>query len=539
MSTTPYAFVKRGNLFIIPVGPSIDEVQYPTQTMDRSPDYSVWVNGSVRAPGPDLDDARMSPGLYREVRADLVRYSPVEVTRSAIRRSEHAYVGVIDSRGKPYYFALDSRGVSVRPADGEAAWKAFDRLAEEEHMRAVRQRRGEAAADFAAIASGNDQLVVTKGIKYGKKVDWKHDIPGSKWWRKVPRARKKRGSQDEAPPPEAQKAIGSDVDLVVEKALPRGQKKNDEVKRAKPGKASKKQAGAGGRTRYTYPREGKNGGKGKNAGKQPVPLVVVHDDTRHADPGELANQLGVSVRTLRRAARRLGSDEFSKFMRSRLGLFAAKHRLDPDYWGTLYAHLVSGVGELVNKGDDSDREFGEHVRATASAVPREHHERFGERKVFIHHVHHEMKRRGLYSGSLDSFKERVVHAHQKGHLVAARADLVAAMDPRSVSQSETNADGSTYHFIDNAKHDPGAADKLRASSAGSGPDAAHQASEKAREASTHAGKVGTTEAHLAAMTAHHHAGVAHQKASGKVSDKTALRHFKQSTTHLKASKAGG
>ena len=114
--------------------------------------------------------------------------------------------------------------------------------------------------------------------------------------------------------------------------------KETPVKKTPSKKASTKKVGAGGKPRYTYPNEKKGGAKAPGA---KVPLVVAadHDGTKHADPGELANQLNVSVRTLQYVARKLGRSGFSKFMRSHLKRFAAKHRLDPDYWNTLYDRL--------------------------------------------------------------------------------------------------------------------------------------------------------------------------------------------------------
>lgn len=589
---TPYQSVTRGNLFITSVGLSIAEAPYPAQVMTKPPDFSLWVHGQIQEPGLHLDHARMASKLYQEVRDDLVRYAPVEVTRSAIRRSDHAYVGVIDSRGVPYYFALDSRGMSVREAD-DSAWKAFDRMAADEHMAAVRQRRQDAASEMRRVDRelSGPGLVVTKGIKYGKKVDWRGDVPRSSWWRNAKRKKEPKveaaGSDGEGA---AEKAVahcsrcGSDpcscdegirresgnryaaeyrraghelwlqlndgeseldpprpedeLYLRVAKALPK-KSKESKTKKAPSSKASKKQAGAGGKTRYTYLREKSGGARG---GGQ-APLVVAHDDTKRADPAEFANQLGVSVRTLQRAARQLGSDGFSTFMRSRLKTFAMKHRLDPDYWGTLYAALMAGGEIAKSDGEAASKKFGNDVKAVASAVPADHHERFGGRKVFIHHVHDEMKRSGKYPGNLDAFKHDVVQAHQKGHLVASRADLVSAMDPHSVEQSETKADGATFNFI-NAKHDPDAAKRLSAKhdkprakmSSKFHNEVAGTMSQEAREASARAHKVGTPEAHLAAMTLHHQAGAQHQKASGKVGDKAALAHFDQSMAHLKAAR---
>lgn len=506
MSTaTPYQFVRNGQLFIIPVGPSIAEVPYPAQPHTKPKDYSQWVHGQIQDPALHLDSVRMPPSLYQEVRDDLVRYSPVEVTRSAFRRSQHAYVGVIDSRGTPYYFALDSRGISVREVDrgDDRVWKTFDHLAEAEHMTAVRKRRADATTEMAQVDRelSTPRLVIAKGESdseaaaqslkeekqairdYARRGKHAHDQKLRRVFRhargeekehaslfkpftkaalslvmledadrvgktyasemaraerelvarmdgeslaedfEVEKAVKKttitdkhfarvvQHAADSAPEEHgfgprkvfihhvhdaAKQHLGgmslkefkenlpkhrqagtlsmARADLVgamdpkkvaasetsdgsathhfivrspsaaksIAKALPR-KAKEEKTKKTPSSKATKKQAGAGGKTRYTYPQEKKGGTKpgakpgAKNA--QPSPLMVEHDDAKHANPDELANQLGVSVRTLQRTAKRLGREGFAKFMRSHLKRFAAKHRLDPDYWGTLYERL--------------------------------------------------------------------------------------------------------------------------------------------------------------------------------------------------------
>jgi len=68
--------------------------------------------------------------------------------------------------------------------------------------------------------------------------------------------------------------------------------------------------------------------------------------------------------------------------------------------------------------------------------------RFGDNKVFISHVH-----RRLGDAALDAFKRRLVEAHRAGLLALSRADLVEAMDPSDVAESETRWDQTTFHFI--------------------------------------------------------------------------------------------
>jgi 2'-5' RNA ligase len=460
MSTTPYQFINRGNLFITPVGPSIAEVPYPTQQFTKPREFSLWVHGQIEEPAFQLDRVRMPPSLYQSVREDLVIYSPVEVSRSAFRRSDHAYVGVIDSKGKPYYFALDSRGISVREADidDQRVWKTFDRLSDEERGMALRKRRVEAAKEMTNVDRelSRPQLIIKADGHTGtmvalhlpRAVAEQVAIPGgespesmhitvvylgkdlTEEQKSGALAAVRRISQKSGPikamlggvgrfsashtsegkdviylsvdspdltrirpqlleelaaegivpsnahgyvphitlayvattartpikrfPPVAvefpclsltvadEKMLLPFTTPLVIKALPK-KTKEEKVKKTPNKKASSKKAGAGGKTRYNYPNEKKGGAGGKPA--QPLPLVVVqHDDSKNANPSELANQLGISIRTLQRCAQRLGREGFSKFMRSHLKRFSAKHRLDPDYWGTLYARLVPGVG---------------------------------------------------------------------------------------------------------------------------------------------------------------------------------------------------
>ncbi len=89
--------------------------------------------------------------------------------------------------------------------------------------------------------------------------------------------------------------------------------------------------------------------------------------------------------------------------------------------------------------------FTDDVRhATRSAQ----HGVFGGRKVFISAVWDELRRTGRWSTlSIPDFKRRLLDAQRAGSLELARADLVAAMDPRLVADSETLADGASFHFI--------------------------------------------------------------------------------------------
>lgn len=91
------------------------------------------------------------------------------------------------------------------------------------------------------------------------------------------------------------------------------------------------------------------------------------------------------------------------------------------------------------------RPFAAEVREVASAA---RDGAFGERRVFIASVWHELRRHPTWQAlSLDDFKARLVAAHRAGDLALARADFVAAMDPDLVAASETTTDGASFHFI--------------------------------------------------------------------------------------------
>jgi len=73
---------------------------------------------------------------------------------------------------------------------------------------------------------------------------------------------------------------------------------------------------------------------------------------------------------------------------------------------------------------------------------------FGDNKVFIHHVWEQLQgETNLPVRSLEEFKKRLVEANHVGLLQLSRADLVQAMDPADVQQSETRYLDAVFHFI--------------------------------------------------------------------------------------------
>lgn len=89
--------------------------------------------------------------------------------------------------------------------------------------------------------------------------------------------------------------------------------------------------------------------------------------------------------------------------------------------------------------------FAATVQAAARTCPTG---RFGDNKVFIHHVWKRLQAEThLPVRSLEEFKERLVEANRADLLRLSRADLVQAMDPADVERSETRYLGSLFHFI--------------------------------------------------------------------------------------------
>lgn len=89
--------------------------------------------------------------------------------------------------------------------------------------------------------------------------------------------------------------------------------------------------------------------------------------------------------------------------------------------------------------------FARAVRAAAAEVTGEG--RFGDRRVFIAALWRRVARGDLAGLGLADFKRRLLDANRAGDLSLARADLVDAMDPALVAESEIRDLGSSFHFV--------------------------------------------------------------------------------------------
>jgi hypothetical protein len=89
--------------------------------------------------------------------------------------------------------------------------------------------------------------------------------------------------------------------------------------------------------------------------------------------------------------------------------------------------------------------FAATVQATARTCPTGH---WGDNKVFINHVWRQLQQEPNFPQlELAAFKGRLIEANQRGLLRLERADLVEAMNPDDVRESETPFLTATYHFI--------------------------------------------------------------------------------------------
>lgn len=87
--------------------------------------------------------------------------------------------------------------------------------------------------------------------------------------------------------------------------------------------------------------------------------------------------------------------------------------------------------------------FAERARAAARHCSSG---RFGANKVFIAHVWRQM-RDELGGMDLEAFKRRLTEANNARLLRLSRADLVEAMEPRDVEESQTEYLNAWFHFI--------------------------------------------------------------------------------------------
>ncbi|MCK8502460.1 MULTISPECIES: hypothetical protein [Myxococcus] len=85
--------------------------------------------------------------------------------------------------------------------------------------------------------------------------------------------------------------------------------------------------------------------------------------------------------------------------------------------------------------------FAEHVLSVARALPTG---RYGRDKVFISHVWRALQPEW---SNREAFDAALLEANRSQHLSLTRADLVSAMDPKDVAESEVRSYGASFHFV--------------------------------------------------------------------------------------------
>jgi hypothetical protein len=108
---------------------------------------------------------------------------------------------------------------------------------------------------------------------------------------------------------------------------------------------------------------------------------------------------------------------------------------------------AAAAGDEALPGEPFDLPaFAATVLALAGRSPPQ--DRFHDNKVFIAPLWAASQREPNFPRlSLPEFKRRLVEANSKHLVHLSRADLVQAMDPRLVSESETQHLNATFHFV--------------------------------------------------------------------------------------------
>jgi hypothetical protein len=100
---------------------------------------------------------------------------------------------------------------------------------------------------------------------------------------------------------------------------------------------------------------------------------------------------------------------------------------------------------MTEESDFDLKEFADTVKAAARHCPSG---RFGDRTVFINHVWHSLKNEPRFQVfDLTSFKAKLVEANAARYLDLLRADLVQAMNPEDIRESEIEDFHSIFNFI--------------------------------------------------------------------------------------------
>lgn len=118
-----------------------------------------------------------------------------------------------------------------------------------------------------------------------------------------------------------------------------------------------------------------------------------------------------------------------------------------------HSHPAAANAPSASNGSGPPKAIDSLLEVVRDTIPRIGAEgRFGSEKVFVSALWHRMEQARVEL-SLDHFKRWLLTANRDGHLQLARADLVGAMDPVQVAESEIRDRGATFHFVvDSHRH---------------------------------------------------------------------------------------
>jgi hypothetical protein len=162
----------------------------------------------------------------------------------------------------------------------------------------------------------------------------------------------------------------------------------------------------------------------------------------------LSGALGGAARgSVERAARRLaakelgaGGTEAAHLAESLARRWLAASADDPA--PSEPAHAADPTAEI-------DGSLAGFARCVNQAAQRARDGRWGERKVFISAVWRTLAGDPVVASlDLAGFKHRLCEANHAGLLALHRADLVGAMNPRELAESEARYMNATFHFIE-------------------------------------------------------------------------------------------
>lgn len=177
----------------------------------------------------------------------------------------------------------------------------------------------------------------------------------------------------------------------------------------------------------------------------------------------VARALGVSLRTPKEKEKFQQKGRLEALvLKNRLNLALAEFPTLPQAFGALVGARRSGIPGLREALlERMIREEGSEgpvaapaidLKAFADTVLKIAREctsgRFGPDKVFISHVWRQFRRScPEYEMTEQAFKKHLADANREDLLALSQADLVEAMDPRDVSESETVYLNARFHFV--------------------------------------------------------------------------------------------